>query len=181
MQVVFKHVAEKLLPEFDEEFANTRKFLALVPNDKLLWKPHEKSMELGRLAWHLADFPEWCLATLIQNPLRMTEADAENYMHGWEGKTPAEMLAKFDATLSKARIALASTTDPEMAGHWRMEWAGQTIIDEPRADAIEKWTFRHMIHHRAQIGVYLRILGVLIPGCYGPSADEMEPAVPAVA
>ena len=174
MQVLLKSVAERLLPAFDEEFATTRKFLVLVPNDKLLWKPHQKSMELGRLAWHLADFPEWCLSTLQQNPLRMTETDTENYMHGWEGKTSAEILAKFDAGLSQARAALASATDPEMDEQWRMEWAGQTVIDEPRGIAIDKWTIRHMIHHRAQLGVYLRMLGVAIPGAYGPSADEME-------
>ena len=168
-------IAEKLLPEFDEEFATTRKFLALLPNDKLLWKPHEKSMELGRLAWHLADFPEWCLATLEQNPLRMTQADAENYTHGWEGKSPQELLARFDASLPAARAALQSASDEKMAERWKMEWAGQTVIDEPRQDAVDKWTFRHMAHHRAQLGVYLRILNIAIPGCYGPSADEMEP------
>jgi len=173
-------VAEKLLPEFDEEFATTRKFLALVPNDKLLWRPHDKSMELGRLAWHLADFPEWCLATLQQNPFRMTEADAENYTHGWEGKTRLAILAKFDAGLPAARAALAATPDAKMTERWTMEWSGQTLIDLLRVDALDKWTFRHMIHHRAQFGVYLRILNIAIPGCYGPSADEMEP-VPAVA
>ncbi len=167
-------VAERLLPAFDEELATTRKFLALVPNDKLLWKPHNKSMELGRLAWHLADFPEWCLATLEQNPFRMTEADAENYMHGWEQKTPQEILAKFDASLPRARAALRSADDAKMAERWKMEWAGQAVIDEPRQDAIDKWTFRHMVHHRAQLGVYLRMLGIAIPGAYGPSADEME-------
>jgi uncharacterized damage-inducible protein DinB len=173
-------VAEELLSDFDEEFATTRKVLALIPNDKMLWRPHEKSMELGRLAWHVADFPEWCLATLEQNPLRMTEADAQNYMHAWEGKTRQEIVAKFDTSLTKARAALQSIPDDKLTERWRMEWAGQTVIDEPRLNAVDKWTFRHMVHHRAQLGVYLRMLGVSIPGAYGPSADEME-QVPAVA
>lgn len=173
-------VAEKLLPAFDEEFALTREFLTLIPNDKLFWKPHPKSMELGRLAWHLAEFPEWCLGILRQNPMRITQAEAEESAHGWETKTCAGILARFDAALPRARAALAAASDVSMAERWRMEWAGQTVIDEPRGEAIEKWTLRHMIHHRAQLGVCLRMLGVAIPGCYGPSADEME-AIQAVA
>jgi uncharacterized damage-inducible protein DinB len=171
---------ERLLPIFDEEFAMTRKFLALIPQDRLLWKPHDKSMELGRLAWHLADFPEWTRGILEQNPMRMSEADAENSMHGWEGKSPQAILARFDSGAGAARAALQASTDAKMAERWRMEWAGQIVIDEPREEAVDKWTFRHMVHHRAQLGLYLRMLGIAIPGAYGPSADEME-QVPAVA
>ncbi len=166
-------LAEKLLPEFDEEFANTRKFLALIPDDKLMWKPQEKSMELGRLAWHVADFPEWCTTTFMQDSLIMGEGNAENAAHGWKGKRRADMLARFDADLPKARVALAATSDAEMAQLWRMEWAGQTLISDPREDVYRKWVLNHLVHHRAQLGVYLRLLGVAIPGCYGPSADEM--------
>ncbi|MFP5228932.1 MAG: DinB family protein [Acidobacteriota bacterium] len=173
-------VAEKMLSEFDDEFALTRRFLLLVPADKLLWKPHTKSMELGRLAWHVAEFPEWTLAILNQNPLRMTEADAAKSAHGWEGKSPQEILARFDTNLSAARTALKSAPDKKMAERWKLQWEGKYVVDEPRQEAIDKWTFRHMAHHRAQLGVYLRLLGVALPGCYGPSADEME-VVPAAA
>lgn len=166
-------IAEKLLPEFDEEFANARKFLALIPDDRLMWKPHDKSMELGRLAWHVADFPEWCVATFMQDTLTMGQEDAEKAAHGWRGKSRAELLARFDAELAKARVALAATSDAEMAQPWRLEWNGRTIIDEPREDVYRKWTINHMVHHRAQLGVYLRLLDIRIPGCYGPSADEM--------
>jgi len=165
-------IAEKLLPEFDEEFANTRKFLALIRDDKLMWKPHDQSMELGRLAWHVADFPEWCVATFMQDSLKMGEEDAEKAAYGWKGRTRADILARFDAELPKARVALAATSDAEMAQPWKMEWAGQTVIDDPREDVYRKWTINHMVHHRAQLGVYLRLLGIAIPGCYGPSADE---------
>lgn len=169
-------IAAKLLPAFDEEFAGSRKLLVLVPDDKLTWKPHEKSMELGRLAWHLSDFPEWCVMTFTQDSFQMTEEAAAS-MGGWKGKTRADMLARFDADLPKARAALAAATDAEMSHRWTMEWGGQTIIDEPREDVFRKWSLHHMIHHRAQLGVYLRLLGIPIPGFYGPSADEM-PANP---
>lgn len=170
--------AEKRLREFDEEFALTRKFLDLVPDDCWMWKPHPKSMELGRLTWHLADIPDWCQATLSQDVLRMTPQDMEESMHGWLKKTRAEILARFDAMLPKARTAIARLTEEDWARSWKMEWAGQIVIDEPREDVYRKYTIHHMVHHRAQMGVYLRILGIPIPGCYGPSADEevMEPA-----
>lgn len=166
-------IAEKLLPEFDEEFAMTRRFLENVPDDKLAWKPHPKSMELGRLAWHITDMPHWCAETLKRDTMTLTEADGAEAMHGWEGKTRADMLARFDRDLPEARAELAEASDVDMAGHWKMEWGGQTIIDSPREDVIRKWVLSHMIHHRAQLGVYLRLNGIAVPGAYGPSADEM--------
>lgn len=166
--------AEKMLREFDEEFANTRKFLAAVPDDKLMWKPHEKSMELGRLAWHLSDFPEWCTMTFVQDSMQMGEEDADKAANGWRGKQRADMLARFDAELPQARASLAATSDAKMAEQWKMEWGGQTVIDDAREDVYRKWVISHMVHHRAQFGVYLRLLGIAIPGCYGPSADEMS-------
>lgn len=165
-------IAGKLLPEFDEEFVNTRKFLALVPDDKLMWKPHEKSMELGRLAWHIVDFPEWCRDTLKQDGVKFSEADGEAMMNGWKGKTRADMLSKFDSILGEARSALENASDADMTKHWTMEWAGQVVVDSPREDVLRKWVMNHMVHHRAQLGVYLRLNNIPIPGVYGPSADE---------
>lgn len=173
-------IAAKLLPAFDEEFANTRKLLALVPDDRLTWRPHEKSMALGRLAWHVADFPEWTVLTLTTPRFAMTEESAAS-MATWKGKSSAEILARFDADMPKARAALAAATDEDLARHWTMEWNGETIIDSPREDVYCKWCMAHMIHHRAQLGVYLRLLGVPIPGFYGPSADEMPPVEAAAA
>lgn len=165
-------IAEKMLPEFDEEFTLSGKFLARVPDDKLLWKPHEKSMELGRLAWHLSDFPEWVLMTFLHESFSAAAADMDQAERGWKGKTRADMLARFDRDLPKARAALAAASDEAMAKRWKMEWGGQTIIDDPREDVYRKWALRHMVHHRAQLGVYFRLLGIPIPGSYGPSADE---------
>ncbi len=172
MPVAEKTIAEQLLPEFDVEYGNTRKFIALVPDDKMTWKPHEKSMELGRLAWHVSDFPSWCRDTLTKDVLTFTDDDGGKMMGAWKDKTHEQMLARFDADLTEARAALAATSDEAMARNWRFEWNGQAMIDEPRIDVYRKWVVNHMVHHRAQLGVYLRLLGVPIPGCYGPSADE---------
>jgi uncharacterized damage-inducible protein DinB len=165
--------AQKLLPEFDEEFAMTRKFLALVPDDKLTWKPHEKSMELGRLAWHISDFPEWCRDTIKKDAITFTQADGAELGNAWKGKTRADMVARFDRDLPEARAAIEKASDADLAHNWKMQWEGQTVIDSPRSDVLRKWALNHMIHHRAQLGVYFRLLGIAIPGAYGPSADEM--------
>ena len=166
-------VSEAALLEFDEEFASTRKFLELVPDDKLTWKPHEKSMELGRLAWHIADFPEWCRDTFKHDFMRLTEEDGAKAMHGWKDKKRAEILERFDRDLTEARAMLAKASDADLARHWKMEWGGQVIIDSPREQVLRKWVMNHMIHHRAQLGVYFRLIGIALPGVYGPSADEM--------
>jgi uncharacterized damage-inducible protein DinB len=172
MPVAEKTIAETLLPEFDQEYSSTRKFLALVPDDKLTWKPHEKSMELGRLAWHVSDFPSWCTDTLKKDVIGYTTEDGERMKNEWRGKTREQMLARFDTDLKDARAALAATSDEAMHANWKMEWNGYPIIDEPRIDVYRKWVINHMVHHRAQLGVFLRLLDIPIPGVYGPSGDE---------
>ncbi len=106
------------MPEFDVEYGNTRKFIALVPDDKVTWKPHEKSMELGRLAWHLSDFPSWCRDTLNKDVLTFTDADGGKMMGAWKDKTHEQMLARFDGHLTEARAALAATSD-DLGRLWR--------------------------------------------------------------
>jgi uncharacterized damage-inducible protein DinB len=169
-------IADQLLPEFDIEFGNTRKFLALIPDDKLTWKPHTKSAALGSLAWHLANFGDWCKETLKKDVLSFTDADSEKMKGEWEGKTSEQMLARFDTDVKEARAALEATPDEAWAKHWRFEWNGAPMIDEPRYDVYRKMVLNHMVHHRAQLGVYLRLNDIAIPGCYGPSADEMPGA-----
>jgi uncharacterized damage-inducible protein DinB len=167
------NVSETLLPEFDEEMACTRKFLELVPDEKLGWKPHEKSMALGPLAWHVAEMPAWCCSTLKQDSLTLTQEDGQKTAAAREGKGREEMLSGFDENVKDARTRLAALDEAAMAAHWKMVWGDQTIIDMPRAQVLRKWVFNHLVHHRAQLGVYLRLNGVAIPGVYGPSADEM--------
>jgi uncharacterized damage-inducible protein DinB len=173
-------IAEKLMAEVNEEFEGTRKMLALVPDDKLTWKPHEKSMELGCLAWHVSDGPEWLRDTIKQDSFRMTEEEGASMANRWKGKKRADMLARFDRDLAEAREALGKASDDDMARHWKMEWQGQVIVDSPREQVLRKWVLNHMIHHRAQLGVYLRLNNIAIPGMYGPSADEMAGQTTAV-
>ncbi len=165
---------ESLLPEFDEEMAGTRKFLEIVPDEKLGWKPHEKSMTLGQLAWHLSDLPEWCSGTLKQDTMTIANDEYQKRVAAREGKGAKDILAQFDEHVKDARARLAAASDTDLAHQWKMEWGGQTIIDMPRAQVLRKWVMNHMIHHRAQLGVFLRLNGIAIPGVYGPSADEMS-------
>lgn len=165
-------LAEKMLPEFDEEFANTRKFLVLVPDDKLTWKPHPKSMELGRLAWHLSDFPSWVSSTLTQDSIAFKAEDGARMASEWKGKSREQMMARFDADLKVARSALLATPDEAWEQRWKMEWDGHIVIDSPRLNVYRKWSVAHQAHHRAQFGLYLRLNDIPIPGVYGPSADD---------
>jgi len=166
-------LARSLMPEFEMEFAKTRKMLELVPDDKLGWKPHEKSMELGRLAWHVSDFPGWCRDVLTKPGLSISAEDAEKFRDEWKGKTRAEIVARFDKDFAEAKAALEASGDEDWMIHWKMEWMGQTVVNEPRRAIYRGMVLNHMIHHRAQLGLYLRLLDIPIPGLYGPSADEM--------
>jgi uncharacterized damage-inducible protein DinB len=164
--------SEQLLREFDYEFPATRKFLALTPDDKLTWKPHEKSMELGRLAWHLSDFGSWLTDTVTKDELNFKTEDFPEMASRWKGKTRELILARFDADVKVARENLAATPEEAWEKPWKMGADGQTWIDEPRIDVYRKWVISHQSHHRAQLGVYLRLNNIAIPGIYGPSADE---------
>jgi uncharacterized damage-inducible protein DinB len=163
---------ETLLREFDFEFPATRKFLAVIPDDKLTWKPHEKSMELGRLAWHLSDFPDWLTNTVTKDELILNPEDFPKMRNLWKGKTREAILARFDADSRVARENLSAVPEEAWPRNWKMEAGGQTWLDEPRIDVYRKWVISHQAHHRAQFGLYLRLNGIPIPGVYGPSADE---------
>ncbi len=161
-----------LLAEFDREAAKTRKvFEALPEGVDFNYKPHEKSMPIGRLVGHIADMTgDWALMTVTQDKLDFP-AD-----HKWEQYVPeskAALLEKFDSDLVKARAALADVTPEKWDQHWQFIFGGQVWIDDPRHQVFRDMVMNHMVHHRAQLGVYIRLLGGKIPGCYGPSADEM--------
>jgi len=165
-------IADKLLPEFDREFATTRKFLALVPDDKLGWKPHAKSMELGRLAWHVSDFPGYALGVTSQPGFSVKLEDLPKRRSAWVGKTREAILERFDADVKAARTALAAVPDAAWDENWKLEFGGQVVFDDARRTAFRIVAMNHMIHHRAQLGLYLRLNEIPIPGTYGPSADE---------
>jgi uncharacterized damage-inducible protein DinB len=160
-------IAELYLPEFDQEIANTRRMLALVPDDKFDYTPHPKSMKLGRLASHLAEMPRWLTVTMTSE---MLEPGPD--MKGFSAATRAELLDEFDARAATARELLAKATDEDLVVTWTFKYQGHVIFALPRRAVIRSMVLSHMVHHRAQLGVYLRLLDIPIPGMYGPSADE---------
>jgi uncharacterized damage-inducible protein DinB len=162
-------IAQMLLPEFDQEMASTRKMLEIVPEDKLDYKPHERSMTLGRLAGHVAEMPGWIATTIRTESLDLTPG-----MTPYVPKSRQELLEGFDKQVAEARALLAGASDEDMAKTWALTFAGKPVFSMPRAAVVRTSGMNHLIHHRAQLGVYLRLNNVEIPGMYGPSADEMK-------
>jgi uncharacterized damage-inducible protein DinB len=162
-------ISEILLPEFDREMANTRKMLELVPDGKFDYKPHEKSMELGRLASHIAEFPSWASHTFLVEVLDLP-ADAKPHV----AQSRKELLEIFDKAVPEARAHIEKATDADWQKIWTLKFAGRTLFSRPRTDVMRDSVISHLIHHRAQLGVYLRLNDIEFPGMYGPSADEMK-------
>jgi len=164
-------ISKLLLPEFDQECVNTRKTLELVPEDKWSWKPHEKSGSLGWLAGHVATLNEWTAMTMKTTELDYAPVNGPKYE-----QTPTrnrkELLAAFDKSTAEARAALDNVSEEEWWKPWTLLMGGQTLFTMPRYSVIRTFCFNHMIHHRAQLTMYLRTLNIPIPGLYGPSADE---------
>lgn len=161
-----------LIAEYDREAARTRKMFEAIPADAdFNYKPHPKSMALGPLAGHIAETTgNWAVTTLAQDKLEITPDQK------WEPFVPTSthgLLERFDSELAKARKALADISPEKWDQHWTLVWGGQKVIDSPRHQVFREMVISHLVHHRAQLGVYLRLLGAKIPGCYGPSADEM--------
>ncbi len=162
---------EMLLPEFDQEMALTRKTLERIPEDKFDWKPHEKSMPLGRLAGHLAEMLGWTGETIRKDSLDLAPPGAPP-MQPAVVKTRKEVLDLFDKNKADARAALEKATDDHLLKSWSLLMGGKTLMTMPRMVVIRNFVMNHMIHHRAQLGVYLRLNNIPVPAIYGPSADE---------
>jgi uncharacterized damage-inducible protein DinB len=160
-------IKDALLPEFDREMAVTRKVLARVPEDKFGWKPHEKSMTLGRLAGHLAEIPGWVKESLTRDSLDMGGEHAPD-----ELTTREAVLAKFDKMVAVARPLIEAATDAQFMAPWTLKNKGKDVFTMPKIAVVRGWVFSHSIHHRGQMSVYLRLTGVPVPAIYGPSADE---------
>lgn len=166
------NLKELALADFDREMATTRRFLERVPNDQLAWKPHEKSMTLGRLAMHCAELPKQMLTVIHQ----------DEYEFGAPGGPPpsrreatssADAVETLDANVAAAREALGGADDATLQKPWTFKAFGKVQYTWPRIVALRTRVMSHLIHHRAQLGVYLRLLGVSLPPTpYGPSADE---------
>ena len=158
-----------LLPELESEFTRTRKMLSVVPDGHNDFKPHPKSMSLSHLAGHVAEMPDF-LSTLITSPdLDMGKSPVVPFRM----ETKQQALAHFDQVADAAITAVKNTSDEVFHQHWVLSWNGHTIFSGDRYTAYREMGVNHLVHHRAQLGVYLRELNVAIPGTYGPSADEM--------
>jgi uncharacterized damage-inducible protein DinB len=164
---------KELIAEFDRETASTRKLFVAIPADvDFNYKPHAKSMSLGNLAGHVADTAagEWSKAILT------TDKKEYSADHKFEPYVPAStkaLLERFDSQVAEMKAVLVKYPPEKWDEHWKFIFGGQTYIDETKHQAFRIWGLNHLIHHRAQLGVYLRLLGKPVPGMYGPSADEM--------
>jgi uncharacterized damage-inducible protein DinB len=168
-------IADSLLPEFDEEMAAARRMLERVPDGKTTWQPHEKSMTLGRLATHVAQLPGWAVNSVTKDELDIAPPGAPPPQRLILDQT-AKILELFDKNVQEARQALATTSDAEFAKPWAFKLGGRTMWTRPKLQVYRRMMMSHLVHHRAQLGVYLRLNGVPVPGMYGPSADEARPA-----
>lgn len=164
-------IIDYLLPEFDQEMANTRRVLANVPDGRFDWKPHTKSFTMGALASHVATLPGWAVNTVEadsldiappgQPPMKMPTANSQK-----------ELLEMFDKNVSDARKAVSTASDELLAKPWSLLAGGRALFTMPKIAVIRSFVMNHGIHHRAQLGVYLRLNDIPVPGVYGPSADD---------
>ncbi|HVL67534.1 MAG TPA: DinB family protein [Vicinamibacterales bacterium] len=163
-------IVDSLLPEYDHEFATTRKLLERVPEAELGWKPHEKSMTLGQLAGHLANLPFWCAKTMQAASYDVQAGDRQATLEAPASRDA--LLKSFDEQTRVARDLLARASDAELTAPWTLQNGGQEIFTMPRLAVFRSFVMNHMIHHRGQLTVYLRLKDVPLPAVYGPTADE---------
>ncbi|HEX8890381.1 MAG TPA: DinB family protein [Pyrinomonadaceae bacterium] len=164
-------ISETLLPEFDREMANTRKTLERVPDDKLDWTPHEKSMTMRALASHLSNLARWPVFVIERDSLDVSPV-GEDSLRTPPVNSAQEAVAEFDKNVAAARAAIAGASDEDLLKPWSLVAGGKNIFTMPRIATLRGMVMNHTIHHRAQLGVYLRLNDVPVPSIYGPSADE---------
>jgi uncharacterized damage-inducible protein DinB len=163
-------IQKELIAEYERETDRTRKTLEAIPDDAdFNWQPHAKSMKLGKLAGHVSDTNgDWALHTLTQDRL---EWNPEMNPKDLTNKT--DLLARFEKQVAEVKPALATMTPAKWDSNWKFVAGDQTWIDDSKYGVWRTWVLNHLVHHRAQLGVYLRLLDKKVPGLYGPSADEM--------
>ena len=161
-------IGNAMAGELTHEAATTRKILERLPEDKFGWKPHEKSMTLGHLASHIIEMHSWTTPTVTEDGLDFAKMDYKPTEH----ETTASMLAAFDKNVADSIAALSTVSDEELFKSWCMR-NGETIYFEmPRAAVMRSMVLNHIVHHRGQLAVYIRMLDIPVPSIYGPSADE---------
>lgn len=163
--------SEAVLPEFDQEMANTRRVLERIPDDRLDWQPHPKLCMIGWNANHLADLPNWMVETLAKSELDIAPVNGPTYEMPKLSSRQA-ILDLFDKNVAAARKALSQAKDEDLAGMWTLSRGGKPIFTMPRSAVVRGFVLNHMIHHRAHLCVYLRLNDIPVPGMYGPSGDE---------
>lgn len=168
-------IAQSLLPEFDQEMANTRKALERIPEDKLDFKPDSKSMTMGRLAGHIAEMPTWAGMTLTTDSLDIAPGGKQSF-EALVATSKNQLLQALDQNVAAARAALAGASDEALMKNWTLMANGTEFFTMPRIAVVRSMVMNHMIHHRGQLMVYYRLNGVAVPGMYGPSADEAQAA-----
>jgi uncharacterized damage-inducible protein DinB len=162
---------DSILPEFDQEMATTRKMLERYPEARAAWQPHAKSMTLGRLAAHLAEIPAWVAGIINKESFDIAPPDRAPYKPPTIGSRQ-ELLKLFDENVRQAHQALAACTDADYMKPWSLKSGGKVIFTMPRAGVARTLLLSHVIHHRGQYTVYLRLNDVAVPSAYGPTADE---------
>jgi uncharacterized damage-inducible protein DinB len=161
-------ITDALLPEFDQEMATTRRTLERVPEDKMDWRPHEKSMTLGRLACHIAELPGFASSAARTDSMDFEKGEYKQ-VHATNRR---QLLEAFDQTVAEARSAIAGIGDAELMKPWALRRGDVTLFQAPKAAVIRTVMMNHLIHHRGQLSVYLRLNNAPVPSIYGPSADE---------
>ncbi|NQV72167.1 DinB family protein [bacterium] len=154
--------------DLESELAKTRVMLERIPSDHLDWQPHEKSWDLFKLARHIANIPTWVGMTLNSDGLDFSVPFPPRPV----ATTPAELLAEYDANCKQALADIQAATDAEFGKTWTLSKGDHVIFAQPKKDVIREWAISHMVHHRAQLSIYYRLVGVSVPPLYGPSADE---------
>jgi uncharacterized damage-inducible protein DinB len=160
-------IAESLLAEFETQAPITRRFLERLPEDKLTWKPHNRSMSAGQLAYHLASVPGGVIRFVQNNPVQAPE-----FAGFQQPASTEEILKTFEESISTVRSLLPKYDDRAMNETWRMVAGGREVLTQPRAEFLRDVMLSHWYQHRGQFSVYLRMLDVAVPASWGPSADE---------
>jgi uncharacterized damage-inducible protein DinB len=163
-------LTQSMLQELEFEIPATRKTLERVP-EKFDWAPHGKSMNLGRLAQHLAEIPDWAVKAITLDEFDLAPPGAAPAQRPALTST-AQVLAEYDKNIAAAKAALAATNDEHLMKPWSLKMGGKTLMTLPRVAVVRNFVLNHNVHHRAQMGVYLRLNDVPVPSVYGPSADE---------
>lgn len=164
-------MSDLFLPEYEQEMTTARKTLERIPEDKLSWKPHEKSMPLDRLAGHIAELAGWAVPAIEQDSLDFMPPGGPPFQPTI-ATSRKQVLEIFDKNVEASRQAIKGASDEHLMKNWSLLRGGQQLMALPRFAVLRSFCINHIIHHRAQLGVYLRLNNIPVPSVYGPSADE---------